>query len=172
MRTHRLHGRAELRASRGRLAGGVVLTLVAGAIAGQVSSAEAQKAQAELVYRQTILNAFRDTNDALVGTQKTVEGVALQRERVRALREFARLSRLKFESGLNGYLEVLVAETELFAAELAGVALVTDRYTEVVNVYQAMSGGEWIWRMGARRGRWRLRVEWLWPLARSKLRRP
>ncbi|MDM0050134.1 efflux transporter outer membrane subunit [Variovorax sp. J22R115] len=114
-----------------------------GAIEGQVKSAEAQKEQAELVYRQTILNAFRDTNDALTGSQKTIEGVALQRERVRALREFARLSRLKFESGLIGYLEVLVAETELFAAELASVALTTDRYTQVVNVYQAMGGG-WV----------------------------
>ncbi|MDM0075950.1 efflux transporter outer membrane subunit [Variovorax sp. J2P1-59] len=114
-----------------------------GAIEGQVKSAEAQKEQAELVYRQTILNAFRDTNDALTGSQKTIEGVALQRERVKALREFARLSRLKFESGLIGYLEVLVAETELFAAELASVALTTDRYTQVVNVYQAMGGG-WV----------------------------
>ncbi|MEJ8813961.1 efflux transporter outer membrane subunit [Variovorax ureilyticus] len=114
-----------------------------GAIEGQVRSAEAQKAQAELVYQSTILNAFRDTNDALIGTQKTIEGVAFQRERVIALREFARLSRLKFESGLIGYLEVLVADTELFAAELALVGLTTDRYTQVVNVYQAMGGG-WV----------------------------
>ena len=108
-----------------------------------MKSAEAQTEQAELIYRQIILNALRDTNDALTGSQKTIEGVALQRERVRALREFARLSRLKFESGLIGYLEVLVAETELFAAELASVALTTDRYTQVVNVYQAMGGG-WV----------------------------
>lgn len=114
-----------------------------GAIEGQVKSAEAQKEQAQLVYQQTVLNAFRDTNDALTGSQKTIEGVAFQRERVRALREFARLSRLKFESGLIGYLEVLVAETELFSAELASVALTTDRYTQVVNVYQAMGGG-WV----------------------------
>jgi multidrug efflux system outer membrane protein len=114
-----------------------------GAIEGQVKSAEAQTEQAQLVYRQTVLNAFRDTNDALIGSQKTIEGVAFQRERVRALREFARLSRLKFESGLIGYLEVLVAETELFSAELASVSLTTDRYTQVVNVYQAMGGG-WV----------------------------
>lgn len=114
-----------------------------GAIEGQVKSAEAQQEQTRLIYQQTILNAFRDTDDALTGSQKTIESVAMQRERVRALREFARLSQLKFESGLIGYLEVLVAETELFAAELASVALTTDRYTQVVNVYQAMGGG-WV----------------------------
>ena len=114
-----------------------------GAIEGQVKSAEAQTAQAELFYRSTILNAFRDTNDALIGTQKTIEGAALQRERVVQLRESARLSRLKFESGLVGYLEVLVAETDLFQAELALAALMTDRYNQVVNVYQTMGGG-WV----------------------------
>ena len=115
----------------------------AGAIEGQVQSAEAQKLQAQLAYQRTILNAFRETNDALVGAQKTVEGAALQRERVDALREFARLSRLKFENGMVGYLEVLVADNELFAAELALVRSDADRYTQVVNVYQAMGGG-WV----------------------------
>jgi len=56
-----------------------------GAIEGQVRSAEAQKAQAELVYRQTVLGAFRDTNSALIGTQKSIEGVEYQRGRVNSV---------------------------------------------------------------------------------------
>jgi outer membrane protein TolC len=67
----------------------------------------------------------------------------LQAERVTALREFARLSKLKFDKGVAGYLEVLAAENELFAAELASVRLLADRYIQVVNVYQAMGGG-WV----------------------------
>jgi outer membrane protein, multidrug efflux system len=114
-----------------------------GGIQGQVDSAEAQNRQALNVYQQTILNAFRETNDALVGSQKKVEQVALQEQRVIALREFARLSRLKFDKGVSGYLEVLVAENELFAAELASVGFLADRYTQLVSVYQAMGGG-WV----------------------------
>ena len=38
---------------------------------------------------------------------------------------------------------MLVAENELFAAELASVSLLADRYTQLVNVYQAMGGG-WV----------------------------
>ena len=64
-------------------------------------------------------------------------------ERVEALREFARLSQLKFEKGVAGYLEVLIAENERFAAELASVRILADRYAQVVNVYQAMGGG-WV----------------------------
>ena len=60
-----------------------------------------------------------------------------------ALREFARLSKLRFDKGVAAYLDVLVAENELFAAELAGVRLLADRYTQLVNVYQAMGGG-WV----------------------------
>jgi multidrug efflux system outer membrane protein len=115
----------------------------AGAIKGQVISAEAQYQQALLGYQQTILNAFREANNAFVGSQKTVEQVALQQERVVALREFARLSRLKFEKGLAGYFEVLVADNERFAAELTSVRLLADRYTQVIAVYQAVGGG-WV----------------------------
>ena len=114
-----------------------------GGIKGQVDTAEAQNRQALLVYQQTILNAFRETNDALTGSQKKVQEVAMQQQRVDALREFARLSTLRFDKGVAGYLDVLVAENELFAAELASVRLLADRYVQVVNVYQAMGGG-WV----------------------------
>jgi multidrug efflux system outer membrane protein len=62
---------------------------------------------------------------------------------VEALREFAHLSRLQFDYGVASYLEVLVADNELFAAELELVRLRTERYTQVVNVYSAVGGG-WV----------------------------
>ncbi|MCC8396848.1 efflux transporter outer membrane subunit [Paraburkholderia sp. MMS20-SJTR3] len=115
----------------------------AGAIEGQVQSTEAQKRQAELVYRQTILGAFSDTNNALIGAQKTSEQTASQQERVDALREYARLSNLKFEDGLIGYLEVLVSENDLFAAELSLASLQAARFNQVIGVYQSVGGG-WV----------------------------
>jgi outer membrane protein, multidrug efflux system len=114
-----------------------------GGIKGQVASAEALDRQAVLIYRQTVLNAFRETNDALLASQKRAAELSLQQERVDALREFARLAKLRFDKGVAGYLDVLVAENELFAAELSTVRLQADRYAQVVNVYQAMGGG-WV----------------------------
>ena len=131
-------------ATAGLLAAGVTGPIFTfGGIEGQVYSAEAQTRQALLAYRQTILAAFRDTNDALTGSQKKIAEVAFQQERVQSLREFARLSTLRFDKGISGYLEVLVAENELFAAELAAVQLLADRYVQLINVYQAMGGG-WV----------------------------
>ena len=114
-----------------------------GAIEGQVGSAEAQYRAALAGYQQTVLGAFRETNDALTGSQKRIQEFETQRVRVDALREFARLSKLRFDKGVSGYLEVLVAENELFAAEIASVNLQAARYTQLINVYQAVGGG-WV----------------------------
>ena len=114
-----------------------------GAIEGQVASAEAGERLALAAYQQTVLAAFRETNDALSGSQKRTQEFKVQRERVVALREFARLAKLRFDKGVSGYLEVLVAENELFAAEIASVGLQASSYAQIVAVYQAMGGG-WV----------------------------
>jgi multidrug efflux system outer membrane protein len=114
-----------------------------GAISGQVQSAEAVKQQADLFYRQTILGAFNDTNNALTGVDETEKQVVLQQQRVNALREYTRFTRHKFEYGLIGYLEVQLAENDLFQAELTLANLRAQRFVQVVTVYQAMGGG-WV----------------------------
>jgi multidrug efflux system outer membrane protein len=114
-----------------------------GAIEGQVQTAEGGQREALAFYQQTILNAFRETNDALVGSVKKREESEAQAKRVAALREYARLSRLKFDNGYASYLEVLYAENELFSAELTAVSSQAGRYTQIVNVYQAVGGG-WV----------------------------
>jgi multidrug efflux system outer membrane protein len=114
-----------------------------GRIKGQVKSAEAVERQALAFYEQTILNALRETNDALIGSQKKLDQVQAQQQRVESLREFARLARLRFDKGVAGYLDVLVAENELFAAELAATVTLADRYAQLVAVYRAVGGG-WV----------------------------
>jgi multidrug efflux system outer membrane protein len=59
------------------------------------------------------------------------------------LREFARLSKLRWDNGYADYLEVLYAQNELFAAELAAVRSQADALTQGVAVYVAMGGG-WV----------------------------
>jgi len=115
----------------------------AGAIRGQVQDAEAFQREAVANYQRTILNAFRETNDALIGTQKSRDVAEAQAQRVASLREYARLSRLKYDNGYAGYLEVLYAENELFSAELAAVRALAERHAQIVNVYKAVGGG-WV----------------------------
>jgi multidrug efflux system outer membrane protein len=114
-----------------------------GAIAGQVQAAESGREAALNGYQLVILNAFRETNDALTGTQNRLEESTRQATRVASLREASRLSHLRFDNGISSYVEVLVSENELFAAELALVATRADRFVQVIGVYQAMGGG-WV----------------------------
>jgi len=121
--------------------GGPVFTF--GAIEGQVAAAEGAQREALAFYQLTILGAMRETNDALVGSVKKREEAEAQTKRVAALREYARLSRLKFDNGYAGYLEVLYAENELFGAEITAVRAQADRHFQLVAVYRALGGG-WV----------------------------
>lgn len=114
-----------------------------GAIEGQVKTAEAAQREALAFYQATILNAFREMNDALIGAVKKREQAEAQAKRALALKDYARLSRLKFDNGYADYIEVLYSENELFSAELVAVRSKAERYTELVNVYKATGGG-WV----------------------------
>ncbi len=114
-----------------------------GGIEGQVASAEAATRGALGFYQQVVLNALRETNDALTGVQKRREEYDALAKRALALRTYARLSRAKYEGGAASYIEVLYAENELFAAELTAVETLAQRHTELVNLYKALGGG-WV----------------------------
>ena len=115
----------------------------AGAIRGQVAQAEARQQQALYQYQQAIQTAFRETEDALVGQLKLREQLAVQGRRVKALRGYARLARLRYDNGYTSYLEVLDAERSLFEAELDYARNQGDLFQSLVNLYKAMGGG-WV----------------------------
>jgi len=114
-----------------------------GAIEGQVRAAEAQQQQALLNYRQTILNAFRDVEDALVNTTKGREQLAAQTRQVAALSTYARLAKLQYEAGKTSYLQVLDADRTLFDGQLSQVQSQANTLGALVDVYRTMGGG-WI----------------------------
>ena len=114
-----------------------------GAISGQVAGAEAGTREALAFYQQVVQNAFRETNDALVGVQKRREEYEALAKRADALRTYAKLARAKYEGGLSSYIEVLYAENELFSAELTAVSTLAQRHAELVNLYKALGGG-WV----------------------------
>ena len=94
-------------------------------------------------YRQTIINAQREVNDALINTKKSTETFEALSGRVDALREFSRLSTLRFENGAASYLEVLYANEQLFDAELTSVQAQTATFNSLIDVYKSM-GGRWV----------------------------
>ena len=60
-----------------------------------------------------------------------------------ALREYARIARLRYENGYTSYIEVLDSERSLFSAELSYAQTQGALFGALVNVYKAMGGG-WV----------------------------
>jgi multidrug efflux system outer membrane protein len=64
---------------------------------------------------------------------------------VDALRNYARIARLRFDEGYTSYIEVLDAERTLFNVELSYTQTHGDLFRALINLYKAMGGG-WITR--------------------------
>ena len=65
-----------------------------------------------------------------------------QQERlVQALTDTTRLSRLRYEGGLDSYLQVLDAERNLFQGQLVLAQLRMLELQSVVRLYRALGGG-------------------------------
>jgi multidrug efflux system outer membrane protein len=116
-----------------------------GAISGQVKSAEAVQQQALLNYERSIQDAFREVDDSLVDQKKTREQLDALGQQVDSLRNYARLSWLRYENGYTSYLEVLDAQTRLYNAQLIQTNAQGNLFQALVNVYKAMGGG-WVVR--------------------------
>ena len=107
----------------------------------QQRAVEAQAKQAVAQYEQTILVAFREVEDALVGVSTAREQASAQERQVTALRSALHLANLRYKGGLANYLDVLIAQRSLFEAELSLAATHRLHLVSVVQLYKALGGG-------------------------------
>lgn len=114
-----------------------------GNIEGQVMTAEAIQREALYSYRQSIISAFREVEDALVATTKGRRSQEAQKRRVSALETYAKLSKDQYDIGTTSYLQVLDANRSLFSSQLDYVQTQTAVMTSLVDVYRSMGGG-WV----------------------------
>lgn len=113
----------------------------AGGIAGSVKAAEARQQEALFQYRAAVQNAFADVDNSLTGAERTKEQLVATDAQVRALAQYAKLSRDLYEGGYVSYLEVLDAERNLFNAQLSQASLQDAYLGQIINVYKALGYG-------------------------------
>jgi len=107
----------------------------------QQQAVEAQAKQAVAQYEQTVLVAFREVEDALVGVSTAREQAAAQERQVNSLRSALHLANLRYKGGLANYLDVLIAQRSLFVTELALADTHRLHLVSVVQLYKALGGG-------------------------------
>lgn len=125
-----------------RLVGGVVQPIFArGANKAKMKIALTQHEAALLQYRQALLNAGAEVNNALKMWQTSRERYNIDLKQIVTLRAAVWNTQLLMKYGSASYLEVLTAQQNLHNAELAES---TDRYSEIqgiIQLYYALGGG-------------------------------
>lgn len=112
-----------------------------GNIEGRVMTAEAVQRETLYNYRQAIIGAFREVEDALITTTKGRESLESKDRRTKALATYASLAKKQYDAGTTGYLQVLDANRSLFSSQLDYVQAQTQVLASLIDVYRAMGGG-------------------------------
>jgi len=106
-----------------------------------VQLTEAQQREALAAYEKSIYEALREVSDALVIHDRTRAQRMEEEKLVAALTESVRLSTLRYQGGLDSYLQVLDAERNLFGGQLTLAQLRLQELQSVVQLYRALGGG-------------------------------
>jgi multidrug efflux system outer membrane protein len=109
----------------------------------RVEIEEARTEQALYQYENTVLNAFREVEDALVEVQTFKEQLKAIERQYLAAKNAEMLSRMRYDGGVTSYLEVLESERTLFTAELQLSEIRQLTFNSYIKLYKALGGG-WI----------------------------
>jgi len=88
-----------------------------------------------------VLQAYRETADALVVTDKTRGIIAETVIRRDAAHRLLELQKKRYKGGVSSYLEVLDAERQLFSSEIELAKSQLTRAVGYVDLYRALGGG-------------------------------
>lgn len=107
----------------------------------QLKIAKAQQEEAKLAFRQALLNAGGEVNNALTQVQTARGKTELRSQQISSLETAVHSTQLLMQHGTSTYLEVLTAQQSLLSAQLTRVADRFDEIQGIINLYQALGGG-------------------------------
>lgn len=103
--------------------------------------AKAQQEEALLSFRQSLLDAGTDVNNALIQWQTARQRQQIDQQQILSLESTVRSSELLMQYSSQNYLEVLTARQTLLQAELTAVSDRFDEIQGIINLYHALGGG-------------------------------
>ena len=107
----------------------------------RLAIAQAQLEEAAYTFRQSLLDAGVEVNNALTLWQTAQKRVNLDKKQILNLKAAVWNTQLLMKHGNAEYLEVLTAQKNLLQAELTEAADKYDEIISAVNLYQALGGG-------------------------------
>ena len=99
--------------------------------------------QEVLIYEKTVLQAFREVEDALISSSTWKEEFKANERQVKAAVNARFLAELRYDKGVTSYLEVIEYQRTAFDAELSLSSSRRDFLISFVDLYKALGGG-WV----------------------------
>ena len=103
--------------------------------------AKAKQEAAAIVFQQSLLDAGKEVNDALIMYQTALKHQVLTQERIEHLEEAVNKTKLLMKHSSVNYLEVLTAEQSLLAAQMQQAQNSFDEINGVICLYHSLGGG-------------------------------
>lgn len=112
-----------------------------GRLRAELRLAEVRRSSAVVEYERAIQIAFREVSDGLAGSATFGRQIKAQLRAVESAERRADLSILRYRSGLDGRLEVLDSQRQLYAARQALLDLRRNEFGNAIALYKALGGG-------------------------------
>lgn len=124
----------------------VSMPIFSGNVRGNLEVAKARQSIAISNYEKAIQTAFKEVADALAGKATYGEQLDALREMEASAAESLRLANLRYEIGIDSFLQVQTAEINLYSAQQAFVQTGMESLLNRVMLYKALGGG---WQLDA-----------------------
>lgn len=103
--------------------------------------AKAQQEEALVNFRNTLLNAGQEVQNALGAYESSVQKIALRKLQLDALIKSVDYTKQLLTYGSANYFEVLTAQTNLLSAQLSSINDRLQQLNAIVSLYRALGGG-------------------------------
>ncbi|WP_206244110.1 efflux transporter outer membrane subunit [Novosphingobium terrae] len=112
-----------------------------GRLKGRLELAQSEQKIAALRYRETVLRAWHEIDDALEILRTADARLTATTEGVAQSRAAAHVSERRYGAGATGYIDVLVAERARLDREAEWIDARTERAIAITALYKALGGG-------------------------------
>ena len=124
------------------IGGSVLAPLFSGGrLDAQYEAAASQRDQAAFAYREAVLRAFSEVENALAGVPRLRRQVEHAAQRRAILARSLGYARDRYQAGYASYLEELDAQRNLYRVELDLVTLQRTQLENLIALYRALGGG-------------------------------
>src|SRR5208283_4762573 len=92
-------------------------------------------------YRQTVLTAFQQVEDGLAEVRILSKEIQQEQQAVNSAQTYLKLEQARYETGIDPYVDVLIAQTTLLADQQTLNNLQVEQMTYAVALVEALGGG-------------------------------